>query len=155
MLCHFGPFFDLSPPDNLENQNFEKLKKIPGDIIILYNCHCTKNEVFLNGKLYFLCSVYQKGKKWQWYGVWFPWDKECSRQNFSHFGTSFALLTPPTSLKDPENQNILNSWDMEWVRQNILSFWTVFCPFTPLWTQKIKILKKPPPPNKHLEILSF
>ena len=34
---------------------------------------------------------------------------------------------------------------MKWVRQNILSFWTVFCPFTPLWTQKIKILKKNPP----------
>ena len=34
---------------------------------------------------------------------------------------------------------------MEWDRQNILSFWTVFCPFNPLWTQKIKILKKKPP----------
>ena len=33
-----------------------------------------------------------------------------------------------------------------------LSFWTVFCPFTPLWTQKIKILKKW---KKHLEISSF
>ena len=34
---------------------------------------------------------------------------------------------------------------MEWDRQNILSFWTVFCPFNPLWTQKIKILKKKKP----------
>ena len=64
MFCHFGQFFGLSPPDNSENQNFEKLKKTPGDIIILQKCHCTKNEVFLNGKLC-LCSVYQKGKKWQ------------------------------------------------------------------------------------------
>ena len=31
---------------------------------------------------------------------------------------------------------------MECNRHNLLSFWTVFCPFTPLWTQKIKILKK-------------
>ena len=23
-----------------------------------------------------------------------------------------------------------------------LSFWTIFCPFNPLWTQKIKLLKK-------------
>ena len=36
---------------------------------------------------------------------------------------------------------------MEWDRQNILSFWTVFCPFPPLWTQKIKILKKKPEKN--------
>ena len=62
MFCHFGPFFGLSPPDNPKNQNFEKLKETPGDIIILHKCHCTKNEVFFNGKLYFLCSVYQKGK---------------------------------------------------------------------------------------------
>ena len=27
-------------------------------------------------------------------------------------------------------------------QQNFLSLWTVFCPFTPLWTQKIKTLKK-------------
>ena len=31
---------------------------------------------------------------------------------------------------------------MECNRHNLLSFWTVFCPFTPIWTQKIKILKK-------------
>ena len=34
------------------------------------------------------------------------------------------------------------TWDMEHYRQNFLSIWTVFCPFTPLWTLKIKILKK-------------
>ena len=34
------------------------------------------------------------------------------------------------------------SWDMECDRQNVLSLWTIFCPYTPLWTQKIKILKK-------------
>ena len=34
------------------------------------------------------------------------------------------------------------SWDMECNRQNFLSLWTIFCPFTPLWTQKIKVLKK-------------
>ena len=26
-ICYFGPFFALSPPNNLENQNFEKRKK--------------------------------------------------------------------------------------------------------------------------------
>ena len=37
---------------------------------------------------------------------------------------------------------IYGSSDMEHDRHNFLSFWTIFCPFTPLWTQKIKILKK-------------
>ena len=37
-FCHFGPFFALltpSPPNNSENQNFEKMKKAYGDVIIL------------------------------------------------------------------------------------------------------------------------
>ena len=48
IFCHFLPFY---PPNNPENQNFEKLKKThththtdtktPGDIIILHIC--TKN----------------------------------------------------------------------------------------------------------------
>ena len=34
---HFGPFIALPPtppPKNLKNQNFEKIKKSPGDIIL-------------------------------------------------------------------------------------------------------------------------
>ena len=39
ILEHFVPFY---LPNNLKNQNFEKLKKTPGDIIILHKC--TKNH---------------------------------------------------------------------------------------------------------------
>ena len=39
ILDHFLPFF---PPNNTKNQHFEKLKKIPGDIIILHMS--TKND---------------------------------------------------------------------------------------------------------------
>ena len=45
IFCHFGPFFALLPPpplNNQKNQNFEKMKKKPGDIIILHMC--TKNH---------------------------------------------------------------------------------------------------------------
>ena len=35
-------FYPFTPPNNLENQNFKKLKKAPGDIIILHMC--TKNH---------------------------------------------------------------------------------------------------------------
>ena len=37
-FCHFGEFFALLPPRNLKDQNFEKTKQKPGDIIILHMC---------------------------------------------------------------------------------------------------------------------
>ena len=47
IFCHLGPFFALLPPNNPENQNFEKMKKTPGDIIILHMC--TVNDNYMNG----------------------------------------------------------------------------------------------------------
>ena len=38
IFCHFEPFLPFYPPNNLENQNFENLKKPFGDIIILHKC---------------------------------------------------------------------------------------------------------------------
>ena len=35
ILGHFLPFY---PPNNPKNQNFEEVKKTPGDIIILHKC---------------------------------------------------------------------------------------------------------------------
>ena len=36
IFCHLGLFLAFSLPKNLENQNFEKMKKKPRDIIILH-----------------------------------------------------------------------------------------------------------------------
>ena len=44
MFCHFGPFFALLP-HNPKNQNFEKSKKTPGDIIILHMCNINDSHV--------------------------------------------------------------------------------------------------------------
>ena len=41
VIFHFRLFFALLPPNSPKNQNFKKLKKVPGDIIILNMC--TKN----------------------------------------------------------------------------------------------------------------
>ena len=41
VISHFGLFFALLPHNSPKNQNFEKMKKTPGDIIILHMC--TKN----------------------------------------------------------------------------------------------------------------
>ena len=42
ILGHFSPF---DPPNNSINQNFEKMKKMPGDIIILHLCTTNDNHV--------------------------------------------------------------------------------------------------------------
>ena len=45
IFCHFGLFFALLPPNNPKNQNFEKMKKTPGDIIILHMCTVNDNHM--------------------------------------------------------------------------------------------------------------
>ena len=66
ILDHFLPFY---PSNNLENQNFGKLKKTPSDIIISHKC--TKN---LDHMLH--CSL----------------DMACNRFNYFSFWAIFALL---------------------------------------------------------------
>ena len=45
MFCHIGLFFALLPPSNPENINFEKMKKTPGDIIILHMNTINQNHM--------------------------------------------------------------------------------------------------------------
>ena len=40
LFCHFGPFFEKK-----KNQNFEKMKKKPGDIMILHMCTINENHM--------------------------------------------------------------------------------------------------------------
>ena len=42
VIFHFVLFFALLPPNSPKNQNLKKMKKIPGDTIILHMC--TKND---------------------------------------------------------------------------------------------------------------
>ena len=56
-FCHFGAFLPFYPTNNLKSQNFEKLKKISGDIIILHKC--TKNHYHrLYCSLGMACNVF-------------------------------------------------------------------------------------------------
>ena len=77
-------FLLFYPPNNPQNQNFEKLKNTPGDIIILHKC--TKNHDYM---LY--CSL----------------DMACIRCNcFFSFWAIFCPFTPLTALKT----KFLNNW---------------------------------------------
>ena len=45
ILGHFLPFTLPLPPNNPENQNFEKMKKVSGDVIILNLCNKKHNQM--------------------------------------------------------------------------------------------------------------
>ena len=62
ILDHFLPFYPPSP-NNPKNQNFEKLKKNPGDIIILQKC--TKNHDHM---LY--CSLDMTHNGFNYFSFW-------------------------------------------------------------------------------------
>ena len=120
ILDHFLPFY---PFNNLKNQNSEKRKKPPRDIIILHKC--TKNDN---------CMMY--GSR----------NVKCYRQNFLWFLTVFCPFTLVIILHMctiNNNHMMHGSWDMTHDRcKCYFSFWAIFCPFTPLTAQKIEILKK-------------
>ena len=84
VISHFGLFFALLSPNSPKNQNFEKMKKMPGDIIILHKC--VKNHDHM---LY--CS----------------WDMACDRCNcYFSFWAIFCPFTPLTAQKI----KILKKW---------------------------------------------
>ena len=112
ILDRFLPFY---LPNNLKNQNFEKMKKSPGDIIILHMC--TIND---NLKRYGSRDKPEKSKFWR-----------TEKNIILHMCT------------ENHDHVLFCSWDMACDRCNCyFSFWEIFCPFTPLTAQKIKILKK-------------
>ena len=80
ILDGFLPFY---PSNNLKNQNFEKMKQTPGDIIILHMCTTNDNHM-MHGS----------------------WDRERNRHNFLSFWTVFCLFIPLTTWKI----NILKKW---------------------------------------------
>ena len=64
ILGHFSPFYLTI--NNTQNQNFQKMKKKPRDIIILHMCTINDNHIM--------------------YG---SWDMECLREIFLSFWTIF------------------------------------------------------------------
>ena len=148
ILGYFLPFY---LPNSPKNQNLEKKKKTPGDIIILHMC--TKNHDPM---------------------VHLSWNIVCDGCNYFSFWAISCPFTPLTAQKIkiftkckklpgdiiilhkcPKNydQMMYGSWDMVHDSCNwYFSFSAIFCIFTPLTAQKTQILKKW---KKLLEISSF
>ena len=67
VFCHFAYIFPFYPTNNPKNQNFERTKKMPIDIVILHLC--TKNHMVYGSR-----------------------DMECDRHIFHNCGSFFAWL---------------------------------------------------------------
>ena len=126
-LLFWTIFLHFYPLTNSKNQNFEKMKKRPGDIVILHMCTTNDNHMM--------------------YG---SWDMERDGQNLLSIWTIFCTFIPLTTRKIKilkkwkkhltilsfymctinENPMMYSSWDMKGDRQNFLSLWTGSWPFT-------------------------
>ena len=111
-------------------KNFEKMKKVPVDIIILHMCAINENQI-----------------------MYVSWDMERGRHNFFLILDHFLPFYPPfLPTNNSENQNfekmkkkpwpgmiiishkcsinenhmMYDSWNMNRDRQNFLSFWAIF-----------------------------
>ena len=95
-FCHFGPcFFSLWPSYQPVKSKLSKMKKTPGDIIILHLCH-TNDDYMLYGS----------------------WDMEQDRQIF----LSFCVIFCPF---DSENQNFEKMTKNTWTFFALLPhYWT-------------------------------
>ena len=136
VLDHSLDFY-APPPNNPENQNFEKMKK---------------NK----WRYHHFTQAYHK---WQSYDTRFlRYEMKCNRQNFL---SSWVIPNSPKNENITQKKNtpgdiiILNkftknhdhrlycSWDMARDGCNCyFSIWAILFPFTPLTAQKLKISKK-------------
>ena len=134
-IGNYGSFFALLPPPrplppkNPKNQNFEKMKKIAGDTIILQKC--IKNR---NHEIGFLRYGTQQTEFFVILNHFLPFypPNNPENQNFEKMKKMSRYIIILNMCTINENHMMYSSWDMEHNRQNFFSFWTVFCPFTPL-----------------------
>ena len=139
ILDCFLLFYTTPPPsNNPNNQNFVKMKKAPGGIIILHRCSKNENNM-INGS----------------------WDTEHDRQNFLSFWTTFCLFTQSINPKNGifekmrkslediitlytctrnKNRTMYDSWDMECDGQNFFIILDYFLP-------RLFLTFLPPPPT--------
>ena len=129
---HFEPFLPFYPCNNPENQNFEKMKNVSGDIIILQMCDKNNSHMMY---------AFQ--------------DKECDRQFFLSFWAIFYQFISLTTWKIKifkKWKKATAFWDMErqtgrvffLILDHFLPFYQPHCPTSsnPTTSQKSKILKK-------------
>ena len=108
IMGHFLPF--TLPPKNQKKQNFEKMKILPRDIIILHKC--TKNHSHMR---------------------YSSWDMEWDRQTFLSFWVIFYLYTTLTTRKN----TILKQWkkhlEMSSLYTYVPKITSIWCMLPEIW----------------------
>ena len=136
LFCRFGLFFAILPPNNPKNQNFEKLKRMPGDIIILHMCTINDNQMMRYwarknlknaSRYYHFTHVYYKLQSW----CMVPEISSVTDRIFCHFGPFFAHLP----LKNPNNQNFEKIKKKAWRYSHFTQVYQI------LWSYAILFLR--------------
>ena len=66
LIFYFGLFFALLPPNSPKNQNFKKMKKTPGDIIILHMCAKNNDHMMYDSWNYYATDGHTDGQMDRW-----------------------------------------------------------------------------------------
>ena len=143
----FCPFTTTPPPHDLENQNFGKERKKCLEISFFYT---------------YMCNIIED------HMIHCSWNIKCDRQKCLSSLAIFCPLSPLTTWKMKILKlkkipgdiiilhicTIIGNHDVWLLRYGTGQFFVIldFFSFFPIWTQKIKILKKW---KKYLKILSF
>ena len=111
ILDRFLPFY---PPDNPKNQNFEKVKKKPGDIIISHmhtindNHRCMVPEIWsVTGRIFAVLDCFLP----------FYTPNNPKNQNFEKIRKKSGDITILHMCNINDNQMIYDSWDIKHNRQ--------------------------------------
>ena len=121
---HFELFLPLYPHNNLKNQNFEKMKDMPADIIILHLCHTNDNHmVYGTQQTNFFCYFVLA------FALIPPWQLQKSKfwKNEKNPGDIIILLNCTVNY----NHMMYSSWDMKHNRQDIFVILGHLLPFYP------------------------
>ena len=132
ILDDFSPFYRHNNP---KNQNFEKMKKISGEIIILHKCTINDNHMMHSS-----WDMKRNGRNFLHFGPFLPFypTNNPKSQNFQKLKKTLGDIINLHKCTINDNHMMYGSWDMKCDGQNLLSFWTVFCLFTPLTARKVK-----------------
>ena len=133
VFCHFEPFLPFDPPNNPKNQDFEKIKKTPGNIIILH-LYTTNNDHMTYG------SWYIKHERQNFLSSWtiFCPPNNLENQNFEKWKKHMVVLSFYTWITYVWLRRYV-AWQTEFIL--ILGHFLPFYILSPITTQRIKILK--------------
>ena len=122
ILCPLPP-----PTMDPENQNFEKMKKTPGDIILQMS---TINDSHMMYGSWNMRYEVQQIEFFIILDCFLPFyhPNKPKTQNFEKLKKTHGDIIIWKRCTKNDNDMMYGSWDMEGDRQNFLPFWIIICP---------------------------